>query len=375
MDELDKSLEANWASTVDVYIQVNFTKIYDVDTINQRFQAEAFIESKWFDPNIKSLNEQIDTTKIWKPDIYVENAISDLKDELTHRVLPDKQKMYMICEIRKFKGTFYENLELENFPLDVQDLTLMVASKKPGKIVNLISMQPEVHKIKISNTLDKSMWQMYNIVITKKDQIIREYSYGRRKYPALRVAAQVFRSAGFFFWNAILPIFLITLASLAPFVIDPKIPQSRLPSTATMLLTSVSIRWIVGRLLPTVSYLTSLDKYSLGTMMIITMQLLYHAIFGAIFHSLPEKLAYQLDKIIFAIFLTFIIIKQIVFLIWILKIKRFREKLRKNEIVQLSSAIEFEQDDNDDENEKKSCFKRLQMVETTSEKNHFKKNG
>ena len=39
MDDLDKLQEAPWASTVDVFININFTKLLDIDTINQRFQG------------------------------------------------------------------------------------------------------------------------------------------------------------------------------------------------------------------------------------------------------------------------------------------------------------------------------------------------
>lgn len=42
MDEYEALVENH---TVDVQIRVSFTKIYDIDTINQRFQAEAIIES------------------------------------------------------------------------------------------------------------------------------------------------------------------------------------------------------------------------------------------------------------------------------------------------------------------------------------------
>ena len=61
------------------------------------------------------------------------------------------------------------------------------------------------------------------------------------------------------------------------------------------MLTSVSIRWTVGRLLPTVSYLTSLDKYSLMSMLIITTELIYHGIMGYIFRKIPEDIAYKID--------------------------------------------------------------------------------
>jgi hypothetical protein len=212
-------------------------------------------------------------------------------------------------------------------------------------------MQPESQEcsMNINNTLDSSMWRLRNVVRTKVGKLNCEFSFGKREYPLISVTVQALRSPGkifyifitilkinftsvsiflgFFYWNAVLPIFLITLASLGPFVIEYKIPQSRLPSTATMLLTSVSFRWIVGRLLPTVSYLTSLDKYSLISMMLITFMLFYHAIIAAVYHYFPEQLVYRIDKFAFIIFFGLIILKQIIFYRWILMRNEAREKL------------------------------------------------
>lgn len=331
MDDLDKTQEANWTKTVDVYISVSYTKINDIDTVNQRFQAEAIIECKWYDPSVKSLNDQIDSSKIWKPELNFENAINDVKEDIRYRVISDKNDKPMICEIRKIKGIFWEKLELQDFPLDIQDLTITIATKKSGSRVNFILMQPEVHTGKIPNMLDESMWHLHNVVTTNKSTLKCEYSYGTREYPIVTVKAQALRSPGFFYWNAVLPIFLITLASLGPFVIDLKIPQSRLPSTATMLLTSVSFRWVVGRLLPTVSYLTSLDKYSLASMMIITAQLVYHAIIAAVYQLFPDTLSYRFDKFAFIIFFSMVLIKQLVFFNWITLVNYKREKLIKNQ--------------------------------------------
>ena len=184
-------------------------------------------------------------------------------------------------------------------------------------------------------TIDKSMWKMHNTLISSSDKIHREYSFGKRDYPAIIVSAKVSRLPGFFYWNALLPILLVSLASLAPFVVDIKIPQSRLPATCTLMLTSVSIRWTVGRLLPTVSYLTSLDKYSLVSMLIITSELLYHGVMGAIFRKIPEDIAYRVDGIAFLVFCGFIILKQFVFFGWIIKIILRRRKIHIDELKSL----------------------------------------
>jgi hypothetical protein len=121
-------------------------------------------------------------------------------------------------------------------------------------------------------------------------------------------------------------------------VIDAKLPQSRLPSTATMLLTSVSFKWVVGRLLPTVSYLTSLDKYSLVSLMLIAMQLLYHALIAAFYSSVNERLVILADKFVFGFFLTLVIIKQLVLVVWIRNVNANRSQLMEQAAIDQSGG-------------------------------------
>lgn len=241
----------------DVYINASFIKIHDIDTINQRFQAELLIEMRWHDSTLKSTKDYQSIE--WKPDIYVENAVNETKNETSLKIFANSQNLLMVSEIRHVRGVFHENLELENFPLDVQDLTVCICSKKSGRKVNLIQTQPASASVKISHTLDKSAWYLHDEVTAKKDMFIREYSFGQREYPVLYLSCKAFRQPGYFFWNAMLPIALISFAALGPFVLDHKSSVNRLPSTATMLLSSVSFKAAVTRLLPTVSYLTSVS--------------------------------------------------------------------------------------------------------------------
>ena len=344
MDAIEKLQEASWSPTVDVFIIVNYSKILDIDTLNQRFNAEIIIEAIWHDPGIKSLTDTIDEKKIWTPDLYVENGISNIKEEVVYKVIlhrsrdntEDEPKL-MICELRKVMGMFYENLELEDFPLDVQDLSVTVATKKPGAIINFIRMQEEKKVLKISNTLDKSMWKMHHLLLTKKKKICREYSFGLREYPAIQVSAKVFRLSGFFFWNAALPIFLITLASLTPFSVEITMQPSRLATTSTLIFTCVSMRWTVSFYKPTVSYLTSIDKYSIATLFIITIELMYHAIMGAVLSKLPSvDVAKFLDKMFLIFFCILIIMKELVFFLWYRQANLYRRNVSLDKIVKLN---------------------------------------
>ena len=80
-------------------------------------------------------------------------------------------------------------------------------------------------------------------------------------YPK-RTYANIFPNP-YYFFNAYFLIFLITVSALTIFSVDCKMPQSRLQTTFTLLLTSVSFKWVINRSLPHVSYLTSLDKYAI----------------------------------------------------------------------------------------------------------------
>lgn len=210
----------------DVSVRVSYTKVFQVDTHNQRFQAEVIVESKWFDSDVDSLNFDVSKLK-WKPELYIDNAINEPNEKNSYKILKENGK-FLITEIKVLKGTFSESLELENFPLDIQSLTLVITTKNSTNKVNFVISQPEFAKQNISNTLDKSMWHLHDMIRINNNNILREYSFGKREYPAIEITCQVFRHSAFFHWNALLPILLITLCSLAPFVLDTNATASRI---------------------------------------------------------------------------------------------------------------------------------------------------
>lgn len=73
----------------------------------------------------------------------------------------------------------------------------------------------------------------------------------------------------FYYLNAFFLIFLITVASLSIFSIRCHQNQNRIQTTCTLLLTSVTFKWITNRSPPTISYMTSLDKYSITCILLL----------------------------------------------------------------------------------------------------------
>lgn len=68
--------------------------------------------------------------------------------------------VYSILEYRKVKGSFFEKLELNFFPLDIQDLSIIITTFKTNKEVRLIENRHKKSIINSKITLDHHIWSV-----------------------------------------------------------------------------------------------------------------------------------------------------------------------------------------------------------------------
>ncbi len=99
-----------------------------------------------------------------------------------------------------------------------------------------------------------------------------------------------------------------------------------------MLLSCVSYKIAVSRLLPTVSYLTSLDKYCISSLVIIAGMLGYHAVFGLFTSTFDIYLLKYFDRLFFIAFTALILFQQLVYVRWLIKISDVHEELIEKSI-------------------------------------------
>lgn len=91
------------ADKVTLYVCLVFLKIGEIDTIKERFQADAYIESYWEDENVDP-TVPFDHRTNWNPELHIENAIGELKQEIRYKVeiVNNKPRVY---EMRNIKGS------------------------------------------------------------------------------------------------------------------------------------------------------------------------------------------------------------------------------------------------------------------------------
>ena len=308
-----------------VRVFVIFLKIGEIDNIKERYQADAYIESCWEDDNVV-LNAQgeFDPTQNWEPEIFIENAVGNLKQEIRYKV-EKKGNKTRVMEMRNVKGCFWERLELWDFPLDVQGLSITVTSAKSN---NEVRFEPSLENECAINTEDfrqQQEWNLYShLEISKK---VKEDLWKNYNRPCYTVSSTVSRKPGYFIYNAYMLIFFISTLGFTPFSFQCTSPHFRIQTTCLMILSSVNFRWIVTQKLPTVSYLTTLDKYAVCALIFLVCLCAWHAVIGSsLFNSMSGDERINVDIYVLIGIASFYVLFHLLYIIlFLVKYRRYKD--------------------------------------------------
>jgi hypothetical protein len=139
-----------------------------------------------------------------------------------------------------------------------------------------------------------------------------------------------FKQLFFHVSSAYLLIFLITSLGFATFSISVTTPQFRCQVTGLLLLTSVNFRWIITQRLPSVSYLTLIDKYTIGCLFCLAAIFIWHAIIGSKIITSDSSTLSTIDGYVLYGMAGVYVVFKIIMIIWglvlALKVYRFKKK-------------------------------------------------
>jgi hypothetical protein len=73
-----------------VQVTVEFVKMGEIDTINEKYNAEIIIEAKWI---TKDIIEVYNPEQHWNPQLFIENSLQEPKEKIKHKLI---EKCYNI---------------------------------------------------------------------------------------------------------------------------------------------------------------------------------------------------------------------------------------------------------------------------------------
>ncbi|XP_068681182.1 cys-loop ligand-gated ion channel-like [Montipora capricornis] len=249
-----------------VGIRASIISVGDIDTVGQQFKCDFYLSACWAEPRLQGRNtEDIDWNNEWHPRIVFFNALEIEKIQKNHFLFYEEgNEIPYAYESYRMKGSFRENLELWDFPLDYQELTITLMSDWTNKMVKFEKDLKKADTIRPETFTADQEWFLCRHVITESTDTIKTEGSSANDYPLYHIKCHVKRKNGYYLWNIAMIIFLIDLLSFCSFSVDISSPSDRLSVTLTLLLTAVAFKFVVSQSLPTISYLTLLDKYVLS---------------------------------------------------------------------------------------------------------------
>lgn len=271
------------------------TRIYviDIDDINgaeQNFTANFAVRISWTDPRLAidtNVMRVVNATDIWNPNVIVMNK-QRLWDSMPNVFEIDQHGN--VTHIQRLVGLLSQPLNLAEFPYDSHVFQIRLLSV--GHFHNEVQFIPfEQYPSGMADKLSVADWEITPIGLTTGTweavpgvrASVVDYSFVARRH------------VGYYVWKVILPLILIVMMSFTVFWIDPTFTGSQIGVATTSMLTLIAYRFLLGDLLPNVSYLTRLDKFIISNTVLVFLALVEVIITSSLANQNREALARKFD--------------------------------------------------------------------------------
>ena len=264
-------------------MRVDVRQIKNIDQIAQTFNARVFIQfridggaldealceglnDRGAEPALRSARWFLDKLE-WHNAAELPTIITKMVNKMNDRDLS------LVLEV---EGSFLETFELENFPIDYQELTikLRTACAREGGMPCIFcktALKSCALNVDTGNFSLANVWRLEPIV----DAFISSYqAMEGRTYPVLSMRCHIHRLPGFYVLNVVLPMGLFALMTLLRFRIQ--LPDLRLSFSMTLIFIAIAYKFVTIGALPAIAYLTLLDKFVMSQTLLIVLSAFEH---------------------------------------------------------------------------------------------------
>jgi len=274
-----------------IYVAMGLLDVDEIDSANQSFIANIFMEIRWYDPRLAHSFEGrrvVPLNTIWHPQLLFVNQqkIWPTFPEVAH-ISPGGEITYR----QRVWGPFSQPLDVRAFPFDTQDFEIRVACAD--------AETNEVQFLRDTGTTSgiADKFSLPDWKILKWEINLEPYkpTGSSRCTASFALIFYAKRHASHYIWKVILPLVLIVMMSWVVFWIDPSESGAQIGVGTTSMLTLIAYRFMIGDMMPTVPYLTQIDYFILGSTILVFAALLQVVITSRLAHTERLKLARRID--------------------------------------------------------------------------------
>ncbi|KAK7090076.1 cys-loop ligand-gated ion channel-like [Littorina saxatilis] len=253
----------------EVQLRVVYIKLDEIVTIQEQFSGIVFLRARWREPTLDNTTvrdvDKVNWAACWDPKLDIQNVKGEPKASKWRELEFGPNGEVYVVERLRVKGAFAEQMELAHFPFDLQDLSVLVTSELKEHEIHLVEDEHDISIVDINAFADDQEWDLHPCVWTEPKVTVKsEYTQFAHSKPGLYFKCCATRLAGYFVWNIMFVMSVISLLSLVTFAVSRTLPQNRIQLSFILMLASVTFKFAASNSVPKISYLTHLDRYILS---------------------------------------------------------------------------------------------------------------
>jgi len=253
----------------EVEIAVVVLDVERIDDAMQGFSANVLFVARWSDPRLAhdgTADEWRGLDDAWHPRLQAANLRQgSLTLPQTVEVAPDGRVTYR----QRLLGQFSQKLDLRDFPFDFQTLSIQLVAMGNLEDDVVFVAHPEIPS-GVASDVAISDWKILGSHAGTRAYQPMPGVEPRAGY-VLELEAK--RFVGYYRTKIILPLLLIVAMSWLVFWIDPELAGPQISLAVTSVLTLIAYRFMVGGMLPKISYLTRMDWFTSASTMLVFLTL------------------------------------------------------------------------------------------------------
>ncbi len=272
--ELKAKRPDEWLGATKIHFLVFVVDIDNIDGANQSFTANVYLGLRWKDKRLahEGSVRTIPLEETWNPRMIIVN-----RGGIVQKSLPDVVEIASdgtVTYRQRYTGPLSQPLKLSKFPFDQHDFAIQFVAA--GYTSDEIEFIPDT-SIPGIPTPGGGIYHELSL----PDWHILKYQAVTRGYEAIKgrtAAGFAFeftakRYASYYVWQVIVPLILIVMMSWGAFYIDPTNAGAQIGVATSSMLTLIAYRFMLGNLIPRLPYMTRLDRFTLGSTILVFLTL------------------------------------------------------------------------------------------------------
>lgn len=251
-----------------VGVGVYLNDIIALDDVRQSMHLDTYSIFRWLDPRLaNSLRGEVSVAcplpldRMWVPHVQTLNLRSQQK------LYPDMTLVDgegIVTLIRRQILEVAVPLDYREFPFDAHSLSVSFSPIIFDESEIVFEALPGVTDR--NDALSLTGWDVGSLTIASTKE-----PYPRRegKESRITLTLQVRRDTMYWFYKVVVPLFLISLMSGCVFFLPAESNRSQLSIAVTTMLTLIVYQFALSSDLPRVSYLTRIDYFTLGALILV----------------------------------------------------------------------------------------------------------